>query len=170
MLTPRIPVFLFASTLAAFALAFFVLAAFVSSNASAQLIHSSVETHTIAAKQIDVKTGKDSSVNPVGISQASLVATAQSAHAGMVITNAWPNPLHPASAFHLEILTDKEGAVTAGIYDLEGTQKGMLDLGTLNAGTNELQPAMPDLPSGEYLIRIQQGNDAPEIVRINYVK
>jgi hypothetical protein len=98
------------------------------------------------------------------------VASQSGGQAGMAITNAWPNPLHPASMLHLEVMTDKDGPVTAGIYDLDGTPKGTLELGSLSVGSNELQATVPDLASGEYIIRIQQGTDAPEIVRINYIK
>ena len=98
------------------------------------------------------------------------VSSPPESHAGLVVTNAWPNPLHPASTLHLEILSDQGGAVNAGVYDLDGVLKGTIELGQLSAGTNELQTTMPDLPSGEYIIRIQQGTDSPEIVRINYIK
>ena len=104
------------------------------------------------------------------VEPSSAVALQSNERAGMVITNAWPNPVHPTSLLHFEVLTDKEGPVTAGVYDVDGAQKAMLELGQLNIGSNELQTTMPDLPSGEYLIRIQQGSDTPEIVRINYIK
>jgi hypothetical protein len=152
MLIPRITVFLFAS-------------AIFTANASAQLIHSTVSV----VKQVTVADSSNERIAP--IKPLSIVASSQSgARAGLVVTNAWPNPLHPSTTLHLEILSDKEAPVIAGIYDLDGTEKATLDLGQLNPGSNELQVAVPDLPSGEYIIRIQQGADAPEIVRINYIK
>ena len=153
-----------------FAIILFVFALSISNASAQQLIHSSVVSHTIAAKPIDPVSAKDSSTVNVGVNQTSSVSTASAAHAGMVITNAWPNPLHPASTLHLEVLSDRQGSVTAGIYDLDGSEKGTLDLGQLNSGTNELQVDFPDLPSGEYIVRMQQGSDTPEIVRINYIK
>ncbi len=159
------------------------------SSASAQLIHSTVSSKPQAVKPQDPNAGNDSAsigsgihsltgviagthanTIPTSANPASSVALQPGERAGLVVTNAWPNPLHPASTLHLEVLTDQEGSVTAGIYDLAGTQKGTLELGQMGAGSNELQVAMPDLPSGEYIIRIQQGTDAPEVVRINYIK
>jgi hypothetical protein len=159
------------------------------SNASAQLIHSSIASKPQAVKPVDPNGGNDSSATRSGIhpingvisgsnaaaistssNAASSVASQQGGQAGLVVTNAWPNPLHPASMLHLEVLTDQEGSVSAGIYDLAGTQQGTLELGQMAVGSNELQVAMPDLASGEYIIRIQQGTDAPEVVRINYIK
>jgi hypothetical protein len=176
MIAMRITIFLFA-----FALCI--------SNASAQLIHSSVSSKPLAVKPLDPNAGNDSASiasgdhpligvvagsNASAISTSSNPASSVASHpgeqAGLVVTNAWPNPMHPASTLHLEVLTDQEGSVTAGIYDLAGTQQATLELGQMGAGSNELQVAMPDLPSGEYIIRIQQGSDAPEIVRINYIK
>jgi hypothetical protein len=176
MIAMRITIFLFA-----FALCI--------SNASAQLIHSSVSSKPQAVKPLgpnaridsasigsgvqpltSVIAGSNSTTISASANPASSVASQPGEQAGLVVTNAWPNPLHPASTLHLEVLTDQEGPVTAGIYDLAGTQQGTLELGQMSAGSNELQVAMPDLPSGEYIIRIQQGTDAPEVVRINYIK
>ncbi len=156
MLTLRIAVFLLASALAC-------------SNASAQLIHSIVASKPQAVKSLQPN---DSAALAISTPAKPLSeVTSQSAgQAGMVVTNAWPNPLHPASTLHLEVLTDKEGSVSAGIYDLDGTQKATLSLGELSVGSNELQVDVPELSSGEYIIRIQQGSNAPEIVRINYIK
>ncbi len=172
MLTLRIIVFLFMTASAA-------------STASAQFIHTAVTAHPIVAKQLETGSGNDSAANGSAINlgtQPNSSATTSAAsvasqpggqpggQAGMVITNAWPNPLHTASTLHLEVLTDKQGPVNAGIYALDGTEKATLELGQMNAGSNELQVAAPDLPSGEYIIRLQQGADNPEIVRINYIK
>jgi len=90
--------------------------------------------------------------------------------AGLAVTNAWPNPLHSSGSLHLEILTDRAGQANGVIYDLTGAQKGTLDLGMLQEGTNELQLSIPPLSSGEYIIRVNQGSSASEVVRINYVK
>jgi len=98
------------------------------------------------------------------------VAGAPTDRAGLAVTNAWPNPLPGSSALHLEILTDEAGPAKAILYDLAGTQKGTLDLGTLREGTNELQINLPSLGSGEYIIRVDQGASASEVVRINYIK
>jgi hypothetical protein len=168
MLTLRIIVFLF-------------MAAFAASTASAQFIHTAVAAHSVAVKQPDPSSANDSATNGNAVNlgtqpnspavpSASSVESQPGGQAGMVITNAWPNPLHTASTLHLEVLTDKQGPVNAGIYALDGTQKATLELGQMNAGSNELQVAAPDLPSGEYIIRLQQGSDKPEIVRINYIK
>ncbi len=140
------------------------------SNASAQLIHSSIAAKPLAAKQLNPAQGNDSTVRQNSTAALSAVAPQSAGQAGMVVTNAWPNPLHTASTLHLEMLTDQEGAATAGIYGVDGAQKATLQLGSLSAGSNELQVTMPDLPSGEYIMRIQQGVDAPEVVRINYIK
>ncbi len=98
------------------------------------------------------------------------VANAPDDRAGLVVTNAWPNPLHPSSTLHLEVLTDEQGPASARIFDLDGTLKATHDLGQLSVGSNELQAALPDLPSGEYIIRVGQGTSASEVVRINYIK
>lgn len=98
------------------------------------------------------------------------VTSQPSEQAGMTITNAWPNPLHPASTLHLNVMADQAGSVTAGVYDLNGILRGTLEFGSLNAGSNDLQASMPDLPSGEYIIRLQQGIISPQIVRVNYIK
>lgn len=100
----------------------------------------------------------------------SSVAGAPDDRVGLAVTNAWPNPLVGGGVLHLEVLTDQAGQATALIYDVTGTQKGTLDLGMLHEGTNELQAAAPSLPSGEYIIRVNQGSSASEVVRINYVK
>lgn len=100
----------------------------------------------------------------------SSVTGAPEDRAGLAVTNAWPNPLVGSGALHLEILTDAAGPATALIYDVTGAQKGRLELGTLHSGSNELQVNAPNLPSGEYIIRVDQGASASEAVRINYVK
>ncbi|HET6400652.1 MAG TPA: hypothetical protein VFH95_04555, partial [Candidatus Kapabacteria bacterium] len=101
--------------------------------------------------------------------QSSVTGTPED-RAGLAVTNAWPNPLVGSGALHLEILTDAAGPATALIYDVTGAQKGRLELGTLHSGSNELQVNAPNLPSGEYIIRVDQGASASEAVRINYVK
>jgi hypothetical protein len=98
------------------------------------------------------------------------VATQPAEQAGMVITSTWPDPLHPASMLHIGVQTGQQGTVTTGIYDLDGVLNGTLEFGQLHAGSNDLQARMPDLPSGEYILRIQQGNETPEIARISYIK
>ena len=98
------------------------------------------------------------------------VAAPPDERAGIAVTNAWPNPLVSQSTLHLEILTDANGPAKAIVYDVAGTQKAVIDLGTLEAGTNELQLAAPMLPSGEYLFRIVQDGTASEVVKINLLK
>jgi hypothetical protein len=105
-------------------------------------------------------------VMPTGAS----VATALDTRSGITISNVWPNPLHFGSILHLTVLAGQAGSVTAGIYGLDGTLKGALEFGSLNGGSNDLQISIPDLPSGEYVVRIQQGSNDPEIVRFNYIK
>ncbi len=100
----------------------------------------------------------------------SSVANASTERAGIAVTNAWPNPLYSSGVLHLEILTDAAGPAKVFIYDVSGVQKGMIDLGMLREGTNELQVNAPSLPSGGYIFRVKQGNAASEVVRINYVK
>jgi hypothetical protein len=90
--------------------------------------------------------------------------------AGMSIANAWPNPLHPASTLHLDVLADQDGPVTAGIYGVDGILRGTLAFGPLSIGSNDLQATMPDLPSGNYIIRLQQGNNSHGVMQINYIK
>ncbi len=90
--------------------------------------------------------------------------------AGLVVTNEWPNPVHPSSILHLELLTDRAGPISAEIYDLNGTLEGTLDLGSLSVGSNDVQSTIPDIPSGEYIIRLQQGADKPQVVRVSYIK
>ncbi len=104
------------------------------------------------------------------VQPSSSVAGTSADRAGLAVTNAWPNPLMGSSALHLEILTDESGPAKAILYDLTGTQKATLDLGRLQEGTNELQLNVPSLTSGEYIIRVDQGGSASEVVRINYVK
>jgi hypothetical protein len=143
------------------------------SNASAQMVHTTIISHKSDSPQLsEVKQlGSVPDTAVIALSTTSDITTVSSSpHAGLVVTNVWPNPLHPASSLHLELLTDKDGPITAGIYDVAGTQKGTLDLGQVSVGSNELQAPVPDLTSGEYLIRIQQGTDNPVIVKINYIK
>ncbi len=90
--------------------------------------------------------------------------------AGIAVTNAWPNPLVSEGILHLEILTDASGPAKAVVYDVTGTQKASIDLGTLAVGTNALQVAAPTLASGEYMFRIEQDGSASEVVKINLVK
>jgi hypothetical protein len=98
------------------------------------------------------------------------VNSSQEARAGVAVTNAWPNPLVGTETLHLEIQTDATGNARAVIYDLNGSEKGVLDLGSLHAGTNEIQASAPNLASGEYIIRVVQDGSSSEVVRINYVK
>jgi hypothetical protein len=96
--------------------------------------------------------------------------SSQEEHEGLVVSDAWPNPVHLASLMHLTVLAAQPGPVTAGIYGIDGLLKSTLEFGPLNAGSNDLQFLMPGLPSGEYIVRIQRGSDAPQTVRINYIK
>ncbi len=104
------------------------------------------------------------------VQSAAGVTQQSSGQSGLAITNTWPNPLRSASMLHLDVLASQQGPVTAGIYDLNGTLEATLEFGQLNAGSNELQIAVPDLPSGDYIIRLQQGTDSPVIARFNYIK
>ncbi|HEY3874923.1 MAG TPA: hypothetical protein VGM92_05570, partial [Candidatus Kapabacteria bacterium] len=102
---------------------------------------------------------------------SSSVASQSGESAGLVVTNAWPNPLRPSIGLHLEVLTDEPGTAMATVYNVDGTRKATLQLGELTAGTNDLQLSLPDeLSSGEYIIRVTEGRNASEIVRINYIK
>ncbi len=160
MLRTRTLAYLFASVLAV-------------SNASAQMVHTTIISHKTDSPQLsEVKQAVSMpDTTASALSTASdITSVSSSPHAGLVVTNAWPNPVHPASTLHLELLTDKDGPVTTGIYDVAGTQKATLELGQVSVGLNELQASVPDLASGEYLIRIQQGTDNPVIVKINYIK
>jgi hypothetical protein len=100
-----------------------------------------------------------------GVSTNSDVTTA-----GLAVTNVWPNPVYGSGKLTLDILTDRAGACLARIYDIAGIEQATVDLGTLRVGENEVQIANPNLHSGEYIIRIEQGNDASEVIRINYIR
>jgi hypothetical protein len=104
--------------------------------------------------------------NPLsGVSTNSDVTTA-----GLAVTNAWPNPVYGSGKLTLDILTDRAGACLARMYDIAGIEQAAVDLGTLRVGENEVQIANPNLHSGEYIIRIEQGDEASEVIRINYIK
>jgi hypothetical protein len=137
------------------------------------MVHTTIISHKIDSPQLsEVKQAAslpDTAASALPTT-SDITSVSSSLHAGLVVTNAWPNPLHPASSLHLELLTDKDSPITAGIYDVAGTQKAALELGQVSVGSNELQASVPDLASGEYLIRIQQGTDNPVIVKINYIK
>jgi hypothetical protein len=90
--------------------------------------------------------------------------------AGLAVTNAWPNPVYGNGKLSLDILTDHAGSCKAIFYDLAGIEQATVDLGTLHLGANEIQIPNPNLSSGEYIIRIDQGNDASEVIRINFVR
>ncbi len=167
MLNPRMIVFLFAFALASTG---------VFADASAQLIHTTIVAHHAVCADSTLLDGPNTQSTALSAPHVAIdvesagVISHSGGSAGIVVTNAWPNPLHNASTLHLEVMSDKEAPITAGIYGLDGAQKATLDLGQLTIGSNELQAAVPELPSGEYLIRLQQGSDKPEIVRINYIK
>ncbi len=91
-------------------------------------------------------------------------------HAGIAVLNAWPNPLVAASRLNLEIVTDRDERAVAYVYDMTGAEKASIDLGHLNKGTNKVQLSASGLPSGDYIIRIEQGEAASEPVRVNYVR
>src|SRR5581483_2478679 len=82
--------------------------------------------------------------------------------AGLTVTNAWPNPVYHGARLHLDVLTDREGAALATIYDVAGTRQSAVNIGTLEEGENHLQVEIPSLPSGEYIVRIDQGTVSSE--------
>lgn len=170
--------------LSIFFTALFVFATFAATS-SAQLLNTSVETKTGVRVPVQPETGKVSSkgdthdftiADSVGkpstdSPQAESSVSNGVSNAGLAVTNAWPNPMHPSNELHLEVMSDIAGAGTAKLYDLDGSVKATLNLGELTSGPNELQVSLPeDLLSGEYILRITEGNSASEIVRINYVK
>ena len=109
---------------------------------------------------------------PIYVAASSAVTTpqSQSERAGIAVTNAWPNPIVSTSRLNLEIVTDRIERAFARIYDITGVEKAVVDLGQLNMGTNQVQLGAFGLASGEYIIRIEQGEAASEPVRVNYVK
>ncbi len=98
------------------------------------------------------------------------VAETPMERAGIAVTNAWPNPLILTARLNLEVMTDNPGHAVAMIYDMAGAEKAEIDLGELTLGINRIQLGNLNVPSGDYIIRIAQGEVASEPVRINCLK
>ena len=90
--------------------------------------------------------------------------------AGLAVINAWPNPLHNNAKLNLDVVTDRSGAAFAHIYSIDGTETIVTELGELSEGSNRVQLGDLNLPSGNYIIRIQQETWTSEPVRVNYLR
>jgi hypothetical protein len=90
--------------------------------------------------------------------------------AGIVVTNAWPNPLMASTKLNLEVATDRSGLALAHIYSIEGTSIATISLGELAEGSNRLQIGDLDLPSGNYIFRIEQGSAVSQPIRVNFIR
>jgi len=89
---------------------------------------------------------------------------------GIVVTNAWPNPVYGASKLNLDVLTDRDAPAAAEIYDMAGSSMATVDLGLLHRGENAVQIGALSLPSGQYIIRVEQAGASSEIVKVNYIR
>lgn len=100
---------------------------------------------------------------------ASVVNEGASMRAGIVVLNAWPNPITTNSNLNLELMTDKHGPGEAHIYDMAGVEKASFDLGDLAMGSNHLTVSGFRLPSGEYILRLEQDGAMSGPVRLNII-
>ncbi|MDP4234748.1 MAG: T9SS type A sorting domain-containing protein [Bacteroidota bacterium] len=90
--------------------------------------------------------------------------------AGIVVVNAWPNPLLATSKLNLEIMTDRSGPAEAHVYDIGGVEKATVEVGELSVGSNRVLLSGFAVPSGEYIVRIQQDGASSEPIRIRFIK
>jgi hypothetical protein len=88
----------------------------------------------------------------------------------IAVTNAWPNPVVGFSRLNLEIVTDNPGHAVAVVYDMAGVEKAVLDLGELSGGINRIQLGSFGVPSGDYIIRVNQGEVSSQPVLVNCLK
>ena len=98
------------------------------------------------------------------------VSAAGSGNSGLAVVSAWPNPLGANTKLNLDIITDRSGAGKAYIYTIEGMEAAVIDLGGLSKGSNHLQIADLNVPSGNYIIRIQQVASFCEPVHVNLLR
>jgi hypothetical protein len=90
--------------------------------------------------------------------------------AGLAVLNVWPNPLSSSSNLNLDIMTDRDGFAIAHVFDVIGNELATVNLGSLSIGENHSQLSGLKLPSGDYMLRIEQGRSTSGMIRINYVK
>jgi len=90
--------------------------------------------------------------------------------AGVVVVNAWPNPIMAASKLNLDIMTDRDGPAIAHIYDMSGIEKATLEVGEIAVGSNRVTLSGLAVPSGDYILRIQQDGANSGPVRISYIR
>jgi hypothetical protein len=100
---------------------------------------------------------------------ANAVSSDPSLRAGIVVLNAWPNPIKANAHLNLELMTDKHGPAEAHIYDMAGIEKASFDLGDLALGSNRLVVSDLRLPSGEYILRLEQDGAMSGPVRLNII-
>jgi len=89
---------------------------------------------------------------------------------GLAVLNVWPNPVHASANLNFDIMTDRDGPAIAHVYDVVGSEIYTSLVDGLSVGENHVQLGGLNLPSGDYMIVIQQGKAASEAIRINYVK
>ncbi len=106
-------------------------------------------------------------VNPV---QNSVASGESDARAGVMVINAWPNPLLARAKLNLDIMTDRDGPAQAHVYDMGGVEKATFDAGELTIGSNRIALSGLAIPSGEYIVRIQQDGASSGPVRINFLR
>jgi hypothetical protein len=90
--------------------------------------------------------------------------------AGLAVLNVWPNPVHASANLNFDIMTDRDGPAIAHVYDVVGSEVYTSTMDGLSVGENHVQLGGLNLPSGDYMIVIQQGKATSEAIRINYVK
>jgi hypothetical protein len=105
----------------------------------------------------------------IATAPANAVTPDPSLRAGIVVLNAWPNPITATGHLNLELMTDKHGPAEAHIYDMAGVEKAAFDLGDLALGTNRLVVSDIRLPSGEYILRLEQDGAMSGPVRLNVI-
>jgi PKD repeat protein len=91
--------------------------------------------------------------------QYSNVVLVNLAHAGGTDLSIYPNPLSDGNLLHISLLSEQEGNLDWGLFDMLGRKLAAGELG-LMVGENEMELDLGAIAKGSYLIRLQYGGKA----------
>ena len=76
--------------------------------------------------------------------------------AEFALTDAYPNPFNPVTSMQLALDTD--GFTSVKVYNLMGQVVDIIHEGVLNAGFHKVTWNAEVIPSGVYLVKVEQGS------------
>ena len=117
---------------------------YINGNAIDMREESSIVVNTESLNNIAVIVGNDP------------LASGLTTPAEFALTDAYPNPFNPVTSMQLALDTD--GFTSVKVYNLMGQVVDIIHEGVLNAGFHKVTWNAEVIPSGVYLVKVEQGS------------